>query len=123
MDNYNYPMGADTSDAPWNKEDLPEEEIEVTISVTLSKTVKIKVSDYNIEKNEDDKYISYDFSKCDLNKAVENQVILPQNLARFTESIFNEDLNLKAAGMPLYLKEAIADCKDWYIDEMEIVAE
>lgn len=116
-------MGADTSDAPWNKEDLPEEEIEVTISVTLSKTVKIKVSDYNIEKNEDDKYISYDFSKCDLNKAVENQVILPQNLARFTESIFNEDLNLKAAGMPLYLKEAIADCKDWYIDEMEIVAE
>ena len=48
MDNYNYPMGADTKDAPWNQVDNPEREIEVTVSVTLSKTVKIKVSDYEI---------------------------------------------------------------------------
>lgn len=46
MNNYDYPLGADTKDAPWNQVDNPEREIEVTVSVTLSKTVKIKVSDY-----------------------------------------------------------------------------
>lgn len=42
----NYPIGADTPDAPWNQVENPEREVEVTISITLSKTVKIKVKDY-----------------------------------------------------------------------------
>ena len=46
MDNYNYPLGADTKDAPWNQSEPPEEEIEVLVSITLSKSVKIKVKDY-----------------------------------------------------------------------------
>ena len=52
MDNYNYPVGADTPDAPWNQVDNPEKEIEVTVSVTLSKTVRINVSDYEITDSE-----------------------------------------------------------------------
>lgn len=125
MDNYNYPTGADTSNAPWNQVDLPEKEIEVTISVTLSKTVKVMVDDYEVEEDadEDGRYLSYDFSNCDLHKAVEDQVVLPQNLAEFTERMFNHDLNLKAAGIPKYLKDAIADCKNWCVDDMEIVKE
>lgn len=125
MNNYDYPMGADTSDAPWNQVDLPEKEIEVTISVTLSKTVKVMVDDYKVEEDadEDGRYLSYDFSNCDLHKAVEDQVVLPQNLAEFTERMFNHDLNLKAAGMPRYLKEAIKDCKGWTVDEMEVIEE
>ena len=47
-DNYNYPLGADNPDASWNQEENPEREIEVTVSVTLSKTIKVKVSDYDI---------------------------------------------------------------------------
>ena len=47
-----YPPGADTEDAPWNQVDNPEREIEVTVSVTLSKTVKIKVSDYEITEEQ-----------------------------------------------------------------------
>lgn len=125
MNNYDYPMGADTSDAPWNQVELPEREIEVTISVTLSKTVKITVDDYNVDDgvDEDGHYRSYDYSECDLHKAVEEQVVLPQNLAIFTERMFDHDLNLKAAGMPLYLKDAIKDCKDWNVDELEYVLE
>ena len=46
----NYPIGADTPDAPWNQVENPEKEVEVTISITLSKTVKIKVRDYKIEQ-------------------------------------------------------------------------
>ena len=115
----------DGPDAPWCQEDLPEREIEVTVSVTLSKTVKVLVNDYNVEEDadEDGRYLSYDFSECDLNKAVEEQVVLPQNLAEFTERMFNHDLNLKAAGMPKYLKDAVEDCKGWTVDEMEVIEE
>ena len=121
-----YPPGAKyDSNEPYNQVDLPEREIEVTISVTLSKTVKVMVDDYEIDMDadEDGRYLSYDFSNCDLYRAVEDQVVLPQNLAEFTERMFNHDLDLKAAGMPKYLKDAIADCKDWSVDEMEVIAE
>ena len=83
MDNYNYPVGADTKDAPWNQVDNPEREIEVTVSVTLSKTVKIKVSDYEITdsgKDEDGEHFEdIDYSNCDLKGAVEGQIVLPQS--------------------------------------------
>lgn len=66
-----YPLGAEHDpNAPWNQVDNPEREIEVTVSVTLSKTVKIKVSDYSITdsgKDEDGEYFEdIDYSKCDL---------------------------------------------------------
>lgn len=118
-----YPPGAEfDSNAPWNQVDLPEKEIEVTVSVTLSKTVKITVDDYEaeVDADEDGMYLSYDFSNCNLHKAVEEQVVLPQNLAEYTERMFNHDLNLKAAGMPKYFKDAIRDCKDWCVDDYEV---
>lgn len=121
-----YPPGAEFDpNAPWNQVDLPDKEIEVTVSVTLSKTVKVLVNDYNIEEDADEggRYLSYDFSNCDLHQAVEDQIVLPQNLAEYTEKMFNHDLNLKAAGMPRYLKDAIADCKGWTVDEMEVIEE
>ena len=108
MDNYNYPMGADTKDAPWNQADNPEREIEVTVSVTLSKTVKIKVSDYEITdsgKDEDGEYFEdIDYSNCNLKDAVEEQIILPQSAHMYVKgnSKVQEDLN------------------NWYVDDLEI---
>ena len=108
MDNYNYPMGADTKDAPWNQVDNPEREIEVTVSVTLSKTVKIKVSDYEITdsgKDEDDEYFEdIDYSNCDLKGAVEEQVILPQSAHMYVKgnSKVQEDLS------------------NWCVDDLEV---
>lgn len=124
MDNYNYPMGSDTSSAPWNQVEYPEKEIEVTVSITLSKTLKINVDDYEVEegRDEDGEYYSdINFDNCDLKKAVREQYTLPNELASFTTEMFNQDLNLKAVGMPRYLKEAIEDCKGWTVDEMECV--
>lgn len=97
-DNYNYPVGVDTPDAPWNQVDPPEKEIEVTVSVTLSKTIKVKVSDYEIVdsgKDEDGEYFEeVDYSNCDLKGAIENQYILPQD-----------------------------KCSDWDVDDFEVVLE
>ena len=108
MDNYNYPMGADTKDAPWNQVDNPEREIDVTVSVTLSKTVKIKVSDYEITdsgKDEDGEYFEdVDYSNCDLKGAVEEQIALPQSAHTYVKS------NPKVH----------EDLSNWCVDDLEV---
>ena len=115
MDNYNYPMGADTKGAPWNQVDNPEREIEVTVSVTLSKTVKIKVSDYEITdsgKDEDGEYSEdIDYSNCDLKGAVEEQIVLPQKAWNYIAP-----KTKKGA-------KAIFDLKDWNVDDFEVIEE
>ena len=109
MDNYNYPMGADTKDAPWNQVDNPEREIEVTVSVTLSKTVKIKVSDYEITdsgKDEDGEYFEdIDYSNCDLKSAVEEQIVLPQSAHMYVKSNPKVRENLS----------------NWCVDDLEVI--
>lgn len=111
MDNYNYPIGADTKNAPWNQTDNPEREIEVTVSVTLSKTIKIKVSDYEIidfGKDEDGEYFEdIDYSNCDLKKAVEEQITLPQN----------------ACVHMLPQTKACKDLAGWNVDDYEVILE
>ena len=64
--NSNYPpmSQSEWDRAPWNEVELPRKDVEVTVSITLSKTMKVPVTDYII----DDEGI--DFSVCDLNKAV-----------------------------------------------------
>ena len=108
MDNYNYPMGADTKDAPWNQVDNPEREIEVTVSVTLSKTVKVRVSDYEITdsgKDEDGEYFeNIDYSNCDLKGAVEEQIVLPQSAYIHVKS------NSKVH----------EDLSNWCVDDLEV---
>ena len=108
MDNYNYPMGADTKDAPWNQVDNPEREIEATVSVTLSKTVKIKVSDYEITdsgKDEDGEYFEdIDYSNCDLKGAVEKQIVLLQTAHMYVKS------NPKVH----------EDLSNWCVDDFEV---
>ena len=45
-DNYNYPCGADTPDAPWNQVDVPEKDFEITCSQSLSRTATVTTNNY-----------------------------------------------------------------------------
>ena len=68
-----YPAGAEFDPrAPWNEVELPPKEIEVTISAIVSKTMKVPVGDYIIDEEGE-----ADFSNCDLKKAVEENIKLP----------------------------------------------
>lgn len=112
----NYPPGAEHNpNAPWNQVDNPEREIEVTVSVTLSKTVKIKVSDYEITdsgKDEDGEYFeNIDYSNCDLKGAVEEQIVLPQKAWNYIAPKTKKDV------------KAISDLKDWNVDDFEVIEE
>lgn len=109
-----YPLGAEHDpNAPWNQVDNPEREIEVTVSVTLSKTVKIKVSDYGITdsgKDEDGEYFEdIDYSKCDLKRAVEEQITLPQDAYKYVKGEFDND--------------QYNDLKGWCVDDFEVIEE
>lgn len=108
MDNYNYPCGTDEPNAPWNQADNPEREIEVTVSVTLSKTLKIKVYDYEITdsgKDEDGEYFEdIDYSNCDLKGAVEEQIVLPQSAHMYVKS--NPEVH--------------EDLSNWCVDDLEV---
>ena len=110
-----YPPGAEFDvNAPYNQKELPEKEIEVTVSITLSKTVKIKVSDYTIYSNEDDNgkcFDEIDYSDCNLKEAVEEQITLPQNAYNYITPKSNKEV------------QAIFDLKEWNVDEMEVILE
>ena len=72
--NSNYPpmSQSDYDRAPWNEVELPPKEVEVTISAIASKTTKVPVRDYIIDEEG-----NIDFSDCDLKKAVEENIRLP----------------------------------------------
>ena len=79
MNNYDYPMGADTPNAPWNQVDPEPRKIKVTVSITLSKTVEVEVDDYTTEEtNEDGCHgVTYYFDESNLEQAVRSQIDLP----------------------------------------------
>lgn len=117
MDNYNYPLmpQSEWDNAPWNQVDNPEKEIEVLVSITLSKTFKVKVSDYDITdsgKDEDGEYFEdIDYSNCDLKGAVKEQIILPQNAWDYIAPESKKKT------------QAAFDLKGWNVDEMEVIPE
>lgn len=45
--NYDYPEGADTPEAPWNIEDLPEKNFAITVSCSLSKDTEVVSNNYD----------------------------------------------------------------------------
>ena len=99
MNNYDYPMGADIPDAPWNQVDPEPRKIEVTVSITLSKTVEVEVTDYTAEEDYDeDGYngINYNYSECDLEQAVRDQVTLPNSIGEFNDWVEDDfEVNLE----------------------------
>lgn len=108
----NYPLGAaNDPNAPYNQSEPEEMEIEVTVSITLSKTMKVIVTDYEYFEGErdEDGYIlpSYDFSNCDLEAAVKEQIHLPHEAHKH----MLEGTQLKK------------DLEGWVVDDMEVILE
>ena len=117
--NNNCPIGSDyESDAPWNQEEQPDQEIEVTISVTLSKTVKVNVNDYIVCEKDEDGNLDIDYSICDLKSAVEEQIYLPQEAGK----LIQEGLDTNVITSASY-GDIAEDLKDWDVDDFEVELE
>ena len=95
-----YPAGAEYDPrAPWNQVDPEPRKIEVTVSITLSKTVEVEVTDYTAEEDYDGEGyygINYDYSKCNLEQAVRDQVTLPNSVGEFNDWVEDDfEVNLE----------------------------
>jgi hypothetical protein len=95
------PAGADVPWAPWNEPEVEYKEVEVTISLTISKTTKITVPDI---KNLDSSI---------LKEAVKEQIVLPHKV-EFIKEISNESA---------LDKRVIEDLSNWIEDDFEVVLE
>lgn len=85
-------------------------EIEVNITLTLTKSIMVKVDDYEIiDSGVDEDGLSFedvDYSVCDLDDAVENQIILPDKAWKYINAEINPQI--------------IEDLKGWEIEDMMV---
>ena len=77
-----YPTGTyNNPEAPWNEKSNKPKKVEVTVSITLSKTVEVEVDDYSIEETNDGCHgITYYFDESNLEQTVRNQIDLPSRV-------------------------------------------
>lgn len=104
--NGNYPAGADVPWAPWNDPSIENTEIEVTVSLTLSKTLKIRVPSINNRV--------LPITDSELKEAVKNQVWLPHELHSVGDLILKDSPAQKSI---------IKDWENWVEDDFEVVME
>lgn len=127
MDNYNYPVGADNKDAPWNKEEAPIKEFDVFISQTLSKTTTISTNNYiyNVEKGEDGEVEEdIDTSNTDWELAYKESHYTPLDLIKICKELADEVIKLRQINIgPQYRKylHIKIECNRWVEDDLVIM--
>lgn len=121
--NYDYPCGTDTPDAPWNEVENPEEEFEVTISQTLSKTVTVFTSDYNLEIDCDEEgcYRNCDTSDTPWKEVYEDEHHTPAQLIRILKQVLEENMKNGIVFRSLgFTNDLIQECEGWCEDDYEV---
>lgn len=107
-----YPLGAaDDPRAPYNEKPKKKVEVNVTVSVTYSKTLNVVVEE--------------GYELPDLIEAVQEMKVLPNDILEERAEALNEDLetnnwlfgSIGLAG----LKSDIERCKPWHEDELEVI--
>lgn len=104
--NGNYPAGADVPWAPWNQPSVEDIEVEVTVSLTISKTLKVRVPSINGKV--------LPITDGELKEAVIHQRWLPHEIANIGDSILKDSTEQK------YI---IEDLSNWVEDDFEVVLE
>lgn len=107
-----YPLGAaNDSRAPFNEKPKKKVEVNVTVSVTYSKTLNVVVEE--------------GYELPDLIEAVQEMKVLPNDILEERAEALNEDLEnndwiLGSIGLA-GLKSEIERCKPWHEDELEVI--
>ena len=108
MDNYNYPMGANTKDTPWNQKDPPKKLFSVTVSCSLSKDVDISSINYDFDDKLDCPWDDYTESEYTPSEIIE----FAKQCAEYMLS--NKGYKVKSK---YGLKKMIDSCTGWNTDE------
>ena len=132
-----YPPGSEFDpNAPYNQSEPEPVEVDVTISQSLSRSTKIKVTDYisneweDVERNNKGSFyrtkeIEYDFSDSDLKGAYEEQEYTIPELLDYLKTYLIVDIANcnKDSGKKQKLQHILDCCQGWKVDETEIIKE
>lgn len=128
MNNNDYPEGADNSLAPWNQSEQTPIFVDVTVSETLSRTVKIPVTDYSGESEMDeDGFVvdNYDFSNTNFeNEYYSRFYSIEALLEKIGNFLFylQHKYQFKISDVSL-VQDLISSCSDWTENEREVIHE
>ena len=115
-DNYNYPPGADTPDAPWNQPVIPEREFDVEVTITMSKVVTITTDNYVPEYDDEDGHTYANTENTERDKEFENRGHFTiADLIEELKGYVVEDMKTCApnTGKGAHLKRLLLACEDW----------
>jgi len=124
-DNYNYPAGADTPDAPWNQSEPDDKEFLVDVEYILQKkNVKVTTKDYRPEVVIKDEQIVEPLDTSDTNweNAYEESGHLTiQELLNELKEYVKADMQTCSPNTckGAYLKRVLEDCDGWELYDKE----
>ena len=124
-DNYNYPPGADTPDAPWNEVEVPEREFDVTISMSLSRTVQCYTNKYIPEVDEENGHLYVDTSDTPWSEVYgDNHKTIPELLEELKkyiqkdlDNLADDETKMDKAFHRRRLEFLLNECDEWTVDE------
>lgn len=121
-----YPPGAEFDpNAPYNEVGLPEEEFDVCISSSLSKSTTVTTNDYSVDSwDEEDGNASFDTSDTNWEQAYNNDGhYTPLELIQKFKEVLSElvkDTDIKPRKKKEY-EHLISECEGWSEDELEVI--
>lgn len=121
-DNYNYPMGADTHDAPWNEERIPEREFDIEACATMKFKGKVTTDDYTPIYDDEDGSTEFDTNETDWRNVFDNNYYGIQGLLHLLKEYAEKDLKA-SKGFPrkeCRLRRIIEECDMWQCEDFDV---
>lgn len=132
MDNYP-PGAANNPNAPYNEVEIPEREFDVTISMSLSRTVQCYTNKYIPEIDEEDGHLYVDTSGTPWSEVFgDNHKTIPELLEELKKYIQKdldnidkvaEEQKYNKAFLKRKLEFLLEECDGWIVDEEDYEGE
>ena len=123
--NYDYPLGADNSSAPWNQVENSEIERDCEATETIARKVTLSTTDYVAEEDWDDesgKCMFVDTSDTDWNAEYVNQEYTALELIKKLKTYVEKDIKNTLPNTREYrgLQRLLSACEGWEQVELEV---
>lgn len=123
--NYDYPLGADNSSAPWNQVENSEIERDCEVTETITRKITLSTTDYVAEEDWDDEFgkcVSVDTSDTDWSDEYSNQECTALELIAKLKEYVEEDIKNTASNTSKgrELQRLLSACNGWEQVEMEV---
>lgn len=126
--NYDYPLGADNSSAPWNQVENSEIERDCEVTETITRKITLSTTDYIAEEDRDEEFgkcLSADTSDTDWAGEYSNQGYTVLELIAKLKAYVEEDIKNTSpnTGKGRELQRLLSACSGWEQVELEVEEE